>query len=365
MSAVYVVKGDDPVLRGEVLASVLDELLAHADRALALEEFTIPQRTGVGGAATGPSAAGDADANGAVGAASRASVVSDAINAAQSPPFMTALRVVVVREIGNLTVADAEPFVRYLADPLATTALVFVAGGGRLPANLTKAWKPVALERGPASEKTADVLVDHARLASIGIDAQARTLIVEHLGEDSGRVPQLVEVLRSTYGEGGHLGVAEVSPYLGATGSIPVYQLNNAIDAGDVPGALEVLLRLLHTSSQGKPMHPLQVLGLLHHHYRRLLVLDDPAIRTEADAVSALGGKVKPYPARKALEQSRSLGTRKLSEAFDALAQADLDLKGATALPEDAVIEVLVTRLATLSSRARRSGAGSPRGARR
>ena len=98
-------------------------------------------------------------------------------------------------------------------------------------------------------------------------------------------------------------------------------------------------------------MHPLQVMGLLTGYYRRILRLDDPALRTPADAVAVLGGKVKEYPARKALDQARSLGAGGIRQAFDALFQADLDLKGARGIPEQAVMEVLVVRLARLSAR--------------
>jgi DNA polymerase III delta subunit len=99
-------------------------------------------------------------------------------------------------------------------------------------------------------------------------------------------------------------------------------------------------------------MHPLQVIGLLTGYYRRILRLDDPSLRTPADAVAALGGKVKEYPARKALDQARSLGNGGIRQAFDALFQADLDLKGARGIPEQAVVEVLVVRLSRLAARA-------------
>ena len=49
---------------------------------------------------------------------------------------------------------------------------------------------------------------------------------------------------------------------------------------GDVAGALETLQRLLTVTSprQPKPLHPLQVMGLLHNHYRRLARMDDPDV---------------------------------------------------------------------------------------
>ena len=103
-------------------------------------------------------------------------------------------------------------------------------------------------------------------------------------------------------------------------------------------------------------MHPLQIVGMLHGYFARIAKLTDPEIRNPADAVAALGGRVKEYPARKALDQARALGTDGMREAFDHLFAADLDLKGARAIPEDAVMEVLVARLASLSARAGRRG---------
>jgi DNA polymerase III delta subunit len=101
----------------------------------------------------------------------------------------------------------------------------------------------------------------------------------------------------------------------------------------------------------------LQVTALLHSHYRRLLLLDDPAVRTNEDAAAALGGRTNPRAAGFRLRQARALGTDGLQRAFDLLAHADLDLKGARAIPEDAVVELLVARLAALASTGRAKAA--------
>jgi len=336
--SVHYVRGDDPTLRDLALARLVTELVAEDDRALAVEEHSVPGR------------GSESDTGGAEG---RALAVGGALNAAQSPPFMTTRRVVVLRDAGNLTAADATPLVTYLEAPADTTELVLVAGGGRLPANLAKACKGRVHELGPASEKTAEVLDDAVATAGIGLDRAAAKRVHDHLGEDAGRVPQLVATLDSAFDDGVTLGVEEVLPFLGEEGPVPGYQLTNAIEGGDAPGALAVLHRLLTAAGgrEGRVMHPLQVLGLLQSHYRRILRLDDPDVHTPADAVEALGGRVKEYPAKKALGQARALGTDGIRRAFDLLHQADLDLKGARAIPEDAVMEILVARLAQLSSR--------------
>ncbi len=184
-----------------------------------------------------------------------------------------------------------------------------------------------------------------ARRAHLTLGPRAAKRVVEHVGEDAGRLPAIVELLASTYGPGASLDETDVEPYLAESGAIPVYLLSKAIDAGDHVEALVVLDRL--RSSGG--MHPLQVMGLLHRHFERLLRLDDPEITGEADAVAALGGTVKPYPAKLAWQQARSLGSSALGRAFELLAEADLGLRGASGAPPEAIVEVLVTRLAGLS----------------
>ena len=344
----YLVKGSEPSLRERVVDDLVAELLGTDDRSMALEEITIPGRAGAG---DDPEAAG--------GAEGRDAAVASLLNAAGSPPFMTAHRIVVARDVGALTAGDVDGIVRYLDDPLDTTVLVFVAGGGTMPPALTKKLKEIrAEERAPETEKTDKVLIAAAHEAGVLLHPDAANVIATHLGDDAGRVAAIVDVLAAAYGPDVRVGVDDVTPYLGEAGAIPPYLLTNTIEAGDPAVALETLHRLMTvaTAQQPKPMHPLQIMGLLNGYYRRILRLDDPSLRSPADAVAALGGKVKEYPARKALDQARSLGSGGIRQAFDALFQADLDLKGARGIPEQAVMEVLVVRLARLSAR---SGGGA------
>lgn len=346
MSA-FVVKGADPVLRARALHELVDEILGSDDRSLAVEDLTVPGRGDDGGGSEG-----------------REAVVALAVGAAQSPPFMTACRVVVLRDFEHLTADEVTPLVGYLADPLETTHLVLVSSGaGRVPKALADRLK-AARTVGPESERTLDVLQAALEAADLRLRGGAPKLLADHLGEDAGRVGAVVELLVGTFGPGATLEADDVAPYLGEAGSVPAYTLTNAIESGDVAGALATLDRLLTVTSprQPKPMHPLQVLGLLTARYRRLMLLDDPRIRSEADAHAALGGKGSSFPAKKALEAVRVLGSDGLRRAVDLLHRADLDLKGASAMPAEAIVEVLVVRLANLG--AARSRGGRPAGRR-
>ncbi|MGH9041016.1 MAG: DUF5915 domain-containing protein [Acidimicrobiia bacterium] len=93
MAEVHLILGDDPVLRGEALRRLLDEVLAGDDPTLALEEFTAGKAAG----GDGDDAGGDPRAG-----------LAGALNAAATPPFGTRQRIVVLREVGALGAGDVD-----------------------------------------------------------------------------------------------------------------------------------------------------------------------------------------------------------------------------------------------------------------
>ena len=151
--------------------------------------------------------------------------------------------------------------------------------------------------------------------------------------------------LTGSFGPGARLGVADVEPYLGEAGGVPPWELTDALDKGDIAGALAKL----HRMTVGGGRHGLQIMATLHGHYARMLVLDGAAVTGEKDAAQLLGLKGSTFPARKALSQARRLGHERVVQAIDLLAAADIDLRGGKAWPDGLVLEVLVARLARLA----------------
>jgi DNA polymerase-3 subunit delta len=345
----YLVQGADPVLRDREVHALIDSLLAGADRSFALDDHTIASKR------RASDAADDSEDAGAPGDGALEQPVFAAITTAlSSPPFMTACRVVVVREIGSLVADQGKWLAEWIADPLPDVHLVLVSGGGRTPAALDKAIKAHAETTGPAAEQTAEVLSNELKDAHLKLAPDAAKRVSAHLGDDAGRVPELVDLWHSTYGDDAVLDLEDIESYLGELGTAGRFDLANAIDRGDVAAALETLHRLLTATSaaQPKPLHPMQVMATLVFHYQRLVRLDDPQIVTKEHAAQALGMK-SAGGARFPLEASRRLGTEGLREAMRLLAQAELDLRGASGVDERTVIDVLIARLAALS---RRSG---------
>jgi DNA polymerase-3 subunit delta len=325
---VYLVRGDDPVLRGEAARTLVHQLVGAGDAALMVEEHE-------------PTDDGDTAA------------IADA---AQTPPFLTDRRVVVARDVSAYSSEALEPLLRYLDDPLPTTAMVLVAGDkGRLSQKLVNAVKKAGhiVESGvPANKKGRGAwLAEQLRHAPVKLEGAAADVVDRHLGEDLGRLSNLLQALAAAYGQGARVTVGDLEPFLGEAGSVPPWELTDAIDSGDTPRAVATLQRMLAAGDR----HPLQVMATLHGHYGRMLRLDGAGARDEADAAEILGIKGSTFPAKKALTSARRLGHDGMVEAFRLLCEADLDLRTFTKdWPESLVMEVLVARLSRLGPRARR-----------
>jgi DNA polymerase-3 subunit delta len=324
---VYLVRGDDPALKGQAVHELVHRLVGDGDPSLVVEEHQ--------------AGAEDADT----------SAIADA---AQTPPFLTDRRVVVVRDVGAYGSEALEPLLRYLADPLPTTTLVLVAGEKAVRStSLLNAVKKVGhvVEAGVPTQRggRSSWIGDRVKESPVTLDAAAVSAVDAHLGEDLGRLANLLQMLGAAYGHGARLGVEDVEPFLGEAGSVPPWELTDAIDAGRTSVALEALHRMTGAGER----HPLQLLSTLHAHYARMLRLDGAGIGDEAAAAAALGMKGSTFPARKALTQSRRLGHDGIAEALRLLAEADLDLRGFERdWPDHLVLELLVARLSRLGPRA-------------
>jgi DNA polymerase-3 subunit delta len=317
--AVHLLTGDDESILRSKAHDLVAQLIGDGDRSLMVDEFDGEEFE-----------------------------MRSVVDAAQTMPFLTDKRVVVARGVGRFNADDVVPLVGYLGDPLPSTDLVLIGGGGRLPKSLVDA---VAKAGGHVTDtnpprKVGDRPMWVRTLAEehgVRLDPGAAARISEQLGEDLGRAEGIVAVLRSAFGEGTRITAADVEPFLGQAGGVPPWDFTDAIDEGKTAKALTMLARMIH----GGERHPLQIMAILHGHYGKLARLDGVDARSDADAAAAMG--IKPgFPAKKALANYRRLGGGGVKRAVELLAEADLDLRGDTDLDPETVMEVLVARLSRL-----------------
>lgn len=334
---VYLVKGSDDVLRGEALTKLLDEVVGNGDRSLMVDEFDL-----------------DSVKLGA------------AIDAAQTTPFLTDNRVVVVRRFGRFSKTEqVASLIDYLTDPLPSSTVVLVweksvsstdsgepaSTSPRVPPALTKAVKAASGEvldtDAPSGRGLAPWVADQLRSAGLDVEPKAQDLIVGTLGEDAGALVGLIERLRPSYPPGTRLRVDDIEPFMGPAGGVPPWDLTDAIDSGNVGDALDKLQRMM----VGGDRHPLAIMATLQSHFTRMLRLDGAGARNDKDAALVLGLKGSTFPAKKSLTQLQRLGSTKVRRSVALLAEADRDLRGERAWPGTLVMEVLVARLTRLSRR--------------
>ena len=341
-AGVELVAGGDRTALSRMVSDSLSRLVGDADRALVVTELDEKDYTVADGSLT----------------------VTPVIDAAQTPPMLSDYRVVVARRLGVFPASDLGPLVDYLAAPLETTRLLLVWEKGAtqtqnrsLPAALASAVTSAGgvchraeIGRGRAGRTW---LTEQLTGARVRLDRAATDLLAEHLGEDRTRVWAILETLEGTYGTGATLGAGDVAPFLGARGTVPPWELTDAIGNGDIGGSLACLQRLCDPEA----MHPMQIMAVLRNHFDRMLHLDGSGARDEAAAAEVLrnagllrkGGST--FAARGALATSRRLGPEGIRRAVALLAAADLDLRGRTALEPEVTLEVLVARLSQLHRR--------------
>lgn len=288
------------------------------------------------------------------------SPTADVLDACSSMPFLSPRRLVVLRDAGNVgkgdsdTGAAVDAVVRYVSAPADFTTLVVVAGGGATSQKIVNAVKKhgeiIDVDPGKGKARTAWVS-QRIKDAPVSLTSDAVAAVNDHLGEDVGSLPGLLDRLVALYGEGARVDVDRLVPVLGSAGAIPPWDLTDAIDVGDTDRALSLLRRIMVNGER----HPLAVMAIIQSHYMKMLSLDGSGARNSKDAAAIVGGA--PFMAEKALRQANRLGSAALFRAVQLLSQADLDLKGGSQIGGVAgpmgvdgsvVMEVLVARLSKL-----------------
>ena len=327
--SIHLLTGDDESNLRSAVSELVHELVGDADRSLMVDEFDGTEYT-----------------------------LREVVDSAQTPPFLTESRVVVARGVGRFVAADIADMTAYLADPLPTTHLVLVGGGGAVTKPLIDAVKSAGGVTRSTSVSTRGRDLEtwvRSRLEVKGLqfDQPALSRLLDWLGENTSALDGLLDTVAAAHSGRSKVQLAELEPLLGEEGGVPPWDLTDAIDAGDVARSITLLHRMMH----GGGRHPLQVMAILHGHYSKMARLDGSDASDPDGAAAALGVK-SSFAAGKVLTSYRRLGGGGVRRSIGLLASADLDLRGETGLDEETVMEILVARLARLAPAGRRGVSG-------
>lgn len=269
--------------------------------------------------------------------------LADVLDELRTLPFLVARRVVIVE--------DADPFVsahrkelEALADGRPTPgALILVVKTWPSNTKLAKAVAKggMAVEcKAPDERELPQWLVPFARSrSSVKLHPAAAQLLVELVGPDIGLLATEVEKLAVSVGERKEIGREDVAKLVGAG---RVEKVWTALDAATTGRGGEALADLDKLMASGE--HPVGLLAAMASSLRKLHHAGQlRRARRDLDAACRESGA---FPAARVRDQHAHLGPRRVDALPALLLKADLDLKGSTSLPPEAVLEQLIVRLA-------------------
>ncbi len=310
------VHAGDPLLAEEALAGILAKLGRTVDLATAMETFR-------------------------AGEDSMESVLA----AAETLPFGSDRRVVVLRDAERLKESDLVGLREYAANIVPTSLLLLVAVGldrkSKLPQVFGKERTVVvAPKRGDSLRRWLRARFSERELA---VSEPALSFILENASGNLSELDHLVDKLRLYYAGSHELDLEDVAPLVAPLASADIYQLPERISAGDRGAALKMLRRLFRQEED-----PLRILFVLVSHFRTLLAMkalrEDGYKRGEIQSRLNLDDwryqRLLPYLPR--YELSR------LIDIYHQLMQTDVDLKTG-AYPDQLAIEMLVAHIAEKS----------------
>jgi len=258
------------------------------------------------------------------------------VRAAQEPPVLGAMRLVVVKRALFLAAAskragapDDTPLLSYLEQPVSSTCLVFMVP---LTADRRKqAYRLVAARGGVVefaplrAEEAAAWATRQAAARGIHLTPDACELLVRSArGGLTGLANELEKVL-AYVGETGKVSAADIAPVLPVQAEDNVFRVVDAVIEGRCHAALRGLKHLLLA---GEP--PLGILGLLARHFRNILAVNDLAAtgKRPPEIAAALG--LKPFVVEKALAHGRRTRRALLETALEELLEVDVAVKTGT-----------------------------------
>jgi len=244
------------------------------------------------------------------------------VNAALTLPFMTARRLIVVRNAEALAAKHADALAAYARNPNAASCLVLAAGAG-LHASRERRSEHWLLRAVPAAgvvelqarkgRELAAWLRQRAALEGLQVDDEAARLLVEWIGEETATL--LGEARKAALAggaEGRTVSVREVRAVVGEHRVGEAFELTRAVERGDLATALRTLERLLATEE------PVRLTALLSREMRQAWTARSLADRGQSAAEIARTLRVPPGVAGTLAELGSAPAlARKLERCWD------------------------------------------------
>lgn len=266
----------------------------------------------------------------------------DVVGAANTLAFLSGIRLVLVHGVDQWRKADKDAIVAYLQSPAPDSCLALV--GEKLPAAdpVRKAVAAIGdvLEYGaPRGAELPGWVVKEAHRLKGEIEPAAARALVQRVGDDQHLLIRELEKL-VTYCGRAHVRVEDVELLSARTVEASIFDLVDAVASRRAAPAFAAVEELYATGERPT--------GLLFRVLRHFQHLSKAVALREADMSAAevqAELKMKPFPARKIVQQAAAYDSRSIGRALGILTDADARMKGMGTLPAELELQVCLGRL--------------------
>lgn len=235
---------------------------------------------------------------------------------------------------------DRKEIIKYFSSPVDFTILV-VLFPGKIDSKLEIYKK--AKEAGylfeakiPKGIELAQWLVGQAELRKRKLSIANAQYIIEIIGDNRSMLEPQLEKIVTYIGEENEITPDAIKQIASSLKEYSIFDLQNALVANNKEKAMTIVLNLL---SNG--MVPVQITSMLIKFYNNMLRVKD--ITSQADANKDLGLYL-PWMFESAKRDSEKFTIQRLNNAFDALIEAELDIKKYSAA-DDILLLKLIAKL--------------------
>jgi DNA polymerase-3 subunit delta len=251
----------------------------------------------------------------------------DIINRAQTLPFMSQNRLLIVRRVEEFATEQLEKFLPYLETPSESTCLLFISS----KTDFKKRFYKKIRSSGYAvsfTELKDNQIASWIRRTSkelgLKIDGQASAYLQQIVGNNLRELYTEINKLQLRYGDK-EVGVDQVKELAIHSRIYSIFELMNAISLRDCGGSLEVLNSFLE--EEDKTGGPLRFLGMLNRQLRLLWQIKS-IVDTGGKAKDAAGKLgLAPFSVNNFVKQAKHWSSDELARGLSSLHQADRLLK--------------------------------------
>jgi DNA polymerase-3 subunit delta len=173
------------------------------------------------------------------------------------------------------------------------------------------------------------------------IDRQAAQLLIDLAGTELGLIDQELAKLAAYVGDAAAIDSTAVEKLVGGWKTETTWKMLDAVRDGQMATALELLDKLLTAGE-----HSLKLLGGVNYVFRPVGKATELSRQGTSLPEALTAGGVKPFNIQHMIPYLKRIGRPRAQRILTWLLAADLDLKGASALPERLIVERLLAQLA-------------------